>query len=191
MKSTYDKAMARVLEDEGGYSNDAGDPGGPTKYGITIHDVRSYLKPNATAADVKKLTVTQAKDIYAKHYALPIRYDDLPAGVDYAVFDYGINSGVSRAVRLLQTLVHAHVDGKVGDETIKDTLAQDPKQLINKIYDGREKFLRGLSSFRIFGKGWMRRTSGGRKAALAMAQVSPPPMKVTPKKGFFSVLLGK
>src|SRR5262245_3942254 len=46
----------RVLKHEGGatYTNHPADPGGPTKYGITIHDVRKYLKPGATASDVKK-----------------------------------------------------------------------------------------------------------------------------------------
>ena len=42
MRENYDRELAEVLEQEGGYSNDPGDPGGPTKYGITIWDARMY-----------------------------------------------------------------------------------------------------------------------------------------------------
>ena len=64
----YDKCLAITLDFEGGYSNDPGDPGGPTKYGITIIDVRKYLNPHATAADVRALSLDDAKTIYRKHY---------------------------------------------------------------------------------------------------------------------------
>ena len=52
--SSYDAALARLLAHEGGYTNDAADPGGPTNFGITIYDYRKYVKPDATAADVKR-----------------------------------------------------------------------------------------------------------------------------------------
>src|SRR6266576_2653586 len=130
MKETYDRAMAKVYKDEGGYSNDAGDRGGPTNYGITIRDARMYWKSDATAEDVRHMPKSVAKIIYEKHYGTPLHYNALPAGVDYAVLDYGINSGISRAARVLQKIVHAHVDGKIGPETIKDTMAMDPIKVI-------------------------------------------------------------
>ena len=40
--SSYDEALKRVLVHEGGYSNHPSDPGGPTNWGITIHDARAY-----------------------------------------------------------------------------------------------------------------------------------------------------
>src|SRR6266446_2473119 len=119
MKETYDRAIQQVFADEGGYSNDAGDPGGPTNWGITIHDARHYWKSDATTDDVKHMPKSVASEIYVKHYATPLHYNDLPAGVDYAVLDYGINSGISRAARVLQKIVHANVDGVIGNETIK------------------------------------------------------------------------
>ena len=51
---TYDQSLARLLAHEGGYTNHPADPGGPTNFGITIHDYRRYVKPGATAADVKE-----------------------------------------------------------------------------------------------------------------------------------------
>lgn len=168
MKQTYDEAMARVYEDEGGYSNDAGDPGGPTKYGITIHDARQYWKSNATAADVRAMPKSVAADIYSKHYANPIRYNDLPPGVDYAVLDYGINSGISRGAKVLQRIVGVPVDGQIGQSTIDATNKMDIETVINKIYDERLRFLQGLSTWSIFGKGWGSRVRRGRQLALSL-----------------------
>src|SRR5258705_5153236 len=98
--SSYDEALRRVIVHEGGYSNHPTDPGGPTNWGITIHDARAYWKTEATAADVRSMPVEVAKDIYRSKYWDAMRCDDLPAGVDYAVFDYGVNSGIGRAVRV-------------------------------------------------------------------------------------------
>jgi lysozyme family protein len=103
--SSYDDALKRVLVHEGGYSNHPSDPGGPTNWGITIHDARAHWKPDATAADVRAMPVAVAKQIYRSKYWDALRGDDLPAGVDYAVFDYGVNSGIGRAAKVLQRFV--------------------------------------------------------------------------------------
>lgn len=180
MKYTYDQAIQQVFEDEGGYSNDAGDPGGPTKYGITINDARLYWKKNATASDVKSMPKSVASDIYVKHYATPLKYDDLPAGVDYAILDYGINSGISRSAKVLQKLVGVTADGSIGPQTIAATNKKDPIQLINQIYDERLKFLKGLKTWSIFGKGWNSRCVRGRALALTLAKAPAPTTASTP-----------
>src|SRR4051812_39594887 len=119
--SSYDEALRRVLVHEGGYSNHPSDPGGPTNWGITIHDARAYWKKEATAADVRSMPVDVAKDIYRSKYWDAMCCDNLPAGVDYAVFDYRVNSGIARATRVLQRLVDTSVDGEVGPDTIVAT----------------------------------------------------------------------
>jgi lysozyme family protein len=174
MQQTYPEAMAKVLDDEGGYSNDAGDPGGPTNYGITIEDARMYWKHDATASDVRHMPRSVALDIYRKHYAAPVHYDDLPPGLDYTVFDYGINSGVSRATKVLQRFVGAGVDGRIGPETLsKVYAAQDLSGLIDKIWSERLHFLQNLGTWRLFGKGWGRRVSTGRALAHKLASEYP------------------
>jgi lysozyme family protein len=165
MKETYQDAMTRVYQDEGGYSNDPGDAGGPTMYGITIWDARKYWKPNATAADVKAMPKSVAAEIYEQHYAHPLAYDQLPAGVDYAVLDYGINSGISRSTKVLQRIVGVPVDGIMGPATISATNSANPVNLINAIYDERIAFLKRLGKPQ-FMKGWMSRCNRGRKLAL-------------------------
>lgn len=165
----YDESLRRLLADEGGYSNDAGDPGGPTKYGITIEDYRKYIDPKGTAKDVKNMTVAQAKRIYKAHYADPLHFDDLPSGVDYAVFDYGVNSGIYRAAKVLQQLVGAKADGIIGPQTLAAVAKKDPSELVKQICDERLAFLKRLKTWKLFGKGWGRRVRGVRTAALAMA----------------------
>src|SRR6185369_9289037 len=96
--SSYDEALRRVLVHEGGYSNHPSDPGGPTNWGITIHDARQYWKADATADDVKAMPLSVAIEIYRRRYWNAMNCDADPAGVDLATFDYGVNSGVGRAV---------------------------------------------------------------------------------------------
>src|SRR5690242_866448 len=107
--SSYDEALARLLAHEGGYSNHSSDPGGPTNFGITLADYRRYVKANATAADVRNMSVAVAKTIYREHYWNVVRGDELSAGVDYCVFDYAVHSGTERASKVLQRLIAAPV----------------------------------------------------------------------------------
>ena len=80
--SSYGEALRRVLAHEGGYTNHPSDPGGPTNFGITIGDYRHYVKPDATAADVRAMRLAQAKAIYRAKYWAALRCDEMPAGVD-------------------------------------------------------------------------------------------------------------
>ena len=190
MKSTYTQAMNYVYADEGGYSNDAGDPGGPTNYGITIGDARHYWKADATAQDVRSMPKNVAADIYQKHYADPLHYDDLPAGVDYAVLDYGINSGISRSAKVLQRIVGVNPDGLIGPITLEAVSKGSPVDLINKIYNERLSFLKALHTWPIFGKGWEARCVRGRKNALLMTKrISDlPTSPVAPSNWFIQLI---
>jgi lysozyme family protein len=164
MIDTYDEAMGKIFEDEGGYSDDAGDPGGPTMWGITIEDARTYWKKGATAQDVRHMPKSVAEKIYKKHYANPVNYDNLPPGIDYAVLDYGVNSGIRRAAVVLQRLVGVPVDGIIGPATVA-ACQGDISRLINHIYDERLHFLQNLGTWHLFGRGWGRRCREGRELA--------------------------
>ncbi len=168
--TSYDRILDGLLESEGTYSNDPGDSGGPTKYGITIWDVRMYVNPHATASDVRALTLAQAKEIYRTKYWNKVKGDQLPAGVDYSVFDYGVNSGVVRAARKLQQFVGVEQDGKIGPITIAATLKQNPDKLIDQINDERMHFLQGLGIWRLFGRGWTSRVKRVRSFSHQLAR---------------------
>jgi lysozyme family protein len=182
----YEEALKRLLAHEGGYSNHPSDPGGPTRFGITIHDYRKYVKPDASAADVRAMPLAHAKAIYRDRYWDAMRCDALPAGLDYAVFDYGVNSGVSRAVKVLRRLVGLSESAQMNDAVIADVRRHDAADLVARLCDERLAFLKRLRTWPVFGAGWSRRVAEVRRAALAMAKgpqsspsrQSPPPRAV-------------
>ena len=168
-QNTYDEALRRVLVHEGGYSNHPSDPGGPTNYGITIWDYRKYINPQGTARDVRNMTVDEAKKIFRERYWNVQRCDELPPGVDYCVFDYGVNSGIGRSGKVLRRLVgqkdHTHV---ISDEVIAAAAKRDPLAIIDAICMERLRFLKGLKTWSTFGRGWERRVREVREASRAM-----------------------
>lgn len=168
----YTRSLFNTLVHEGGhrYTNHPADPGGPTKYGITIHDVRRYLNPRATADDVRNLREEQAKTIYRERYWDRVRGDDLPRGVDYSVFDYAVNAGYGRAIPELGrcTVGAANV---VTDAMVRAARAR-PEAVIRCINDRRMRFQMGLGArYNVFKRGWARRINSVRAIALSMAGV--------------------
>ena len=170
MKSTYDVCLPLLLAHEGGYSNHPSDPGGPTNFGITIFDYRKYVKPGATAADVRAMTVDEAKRIYRTRYWDAQRCDELPAGLDYAVFDYGVNSGVGRSVKVLSRLLgFPDRPGAITDSVVVAARAADATTLVTRICDERLRFLQSLRTWPVFGTGWGRRVADVKATASVMA----------------------
>ena len=84
-----------------------------------------------------------------------------------AVFDFAVNSGVSRASKYFQAVVGVSQDGQIGVKTI--AAIKDAKSTINALCDRRMSFLRNLGTFMAFGRGWTRRVQGVRAKALEMA----------------------
>jgi lysozyme family protein len=144
--------------------------GGPTNFGITIADYRQYVKPGATAADVRAMRADEAKAIYRAHYWNAMRCDELPAGLDYALFDFGVNSGIGRAVKYLQRLLGLAADGRITDAIIAAASRRDAADLIARLCDERLAFLKHLKTWPVFGAGWGRRVAEVRAAALTMAR---------------------
>ena len=164
----FDACLAIVLVQEGGYTNDPQDPGGPTNLGITQKDLSDWLGHAATAEDVKALTKDTAREIYRTKYWNPLRCGDLPAGIDLIVFDFGVNAGLSRSVKTAQKVVGVQEDGSLGPITMGALSAIDPRDFINSFSDKRLAFYQSLPTWPHFGKGWTRRTEEVKKAALDM-----------------------
>jgi lysozyme family protein len=85
------------------------------------------------------------------------------------VFDFAVNSGVSRAAKYLQAVLGAAQDGQIGAKTL--AAITSPTNTINALCDRRMSFLRNLKTFLTFGKGWTRRVQGVRAHALEMVNV--------------------
>jgi lysozyme family protein len=114
MRENWDKAFDEVIKYEGGYVNNPRDPGGPTNLGITQATLSRWLGRAATVAEVKALTREKVKPIYKRYFWDVIKGDALPGGVDFATYDFAVNSGPSRAARYLQSVVGVKQDGKIG-----------------------------------------------------------------------------
>lgn len=183
MDRNFTRALKLVLAHEGGWADHPKDPGGATMKGVTIGTYRQYVNPKGTKEDLRKITDAQLAEVYRRHYWDVVKGDDLPDGVDYAVFDFAVNSGPSRAAKYVQAVVGASQDGKIGPATLKAIAAANPAQVINSLCGDRMAFLKKLPTWKTFGKGWTSRVSGVRKEALAMASQAPAPAIVVDDPG--------
>lgn len=160
--------LARVLKHEGGNDDDPRDPGGRTSRGITAARWAEWRQTHpGLPTDVWQAPQAEVEAIYKEKYWDVLWCDQLPPGVDYAVFDFGVNSGPARSAKFLQALVETDQDGEVGPLTVAATLAADPQQLINDFCDDRMTFLQGLGTWGTFGRGWTNRVNDVRRDALA------------------------
>lgn len=171
---SWEKSIARLLVHEGGYTNHPKDPGGPTNFGITLIDFRLYIDPKGTADDVRRMTKAQAINIYKLKYWNAMRCDMLPAGVEDAIFDYGVNSGIARAGRVLRRcLKMPDGNGRIDASVVTASFAVDDEMLVSAICDERMRFLRGLKTWPTFGRGWGTRVAEVRAYDLAIAHGTP------------------
>lgn len=161
MRENLEHALKWVLAHEGGYVNHPKDPGGATNMGVTQRTYNAYrARRGLPAQSVRGITSDEVAEIYKTQYWDAVRADDLPAGLDYAVFDYAVNSGPSRAMKDLQREVGAAPDGINGMRTMEGVNAADTFDLIERLCHRRMRFLRGLKHWPTFGKGWTRRVMG-------------------------------
>lgn len=173
----FRRCLEVVLAHEGGYSNHPADRGGPTNHGITLRTLaewRGVDPADLSAEAVASLSREEAEAIYLARFWNPIRGDELPPGLDLAVLDYAVNSGVRRAARALQGVVGASVDGVIGQKTLAAVRRADAPRTIDALCDQRLAFLRGLDTWGVFGRGWTRRVEDVRGKALAWARETMP-----------------
>jgi lysozyme family protein len=168
MKDNFERCLKLVLVHEGGWSDHPRDPGGATMKGVTLSTFRDFYGAHQTAETLRRITDAQISTIYRAGYWDPCRCNKLPLGVDFAVFDAAVNSGVRRASRWLQDSVLADVDGWIGPQTLSYTQGLDPVGVIERICDTRLAFLQRLATWPTFGRGWGRRVSETRRDAIVM-----------------------
>ena len=168
MEQNFDKCMEMLLVHEGGYVNHPSDPGGMTNLSVTK---KTYDHCHGTDIDkegMRNLTVQDVMPIYRTNYWERCRCQDLPPGVDWAVFDWAVNSGPGRSVKALQRAVGAFEDGIIGAQTLMAVTASQPHEIINRIAVHRDSYYRELKHFDTFGRGWIRRNDETREQAIDM-----------------------
>jgi lysozyme family protein len=169
VKDNFDKCFALVIDDEGGFVDHPKDPGGMTNLGVTRRNWEFYLNRNVTEIEMRGLTPDIVKPFYKAMYWDKIKGDQLPAGIDYAAYDFAVNSGTGRAAKYLQRIAGVADDGVIGPKSIEAIKACDPKQTVQALCDMRLNFLKRLPTFETFGKGWSRRVAEVRAKATEMA----------------------
>lgn len=122
--ANFDEAVAFVLENEGGYSDNANDAGGKTNFGIS--SLLLYALKGKYGNDVSKITLAQAKDIYYKEFWLKAPFTSLwNQRIANYVFDCCIMHGIDTGITILQRAVWAVLgyryiedDGFMGAKTL-------------------------------------------------------------------------
>ena len=178
MKKNFKRSLKHVLVHEGGWADHPKDPGGATMKGVTLMTFRRYFGEDQSKTALRNITDAQLGKIYRSGYWDKCHCDELPAGIDYAVFDAAVNSGPGRSVKWLQAAVGAKQDGGIGPKTLAKVAEHDTIEIAESICDRRLAFLRSLDNWSTFGKGWGRRVEGVRTTALELADAKKP--EITP-----------
>lgn len=194
MQTDYVVFVDRMITHyEGGYCWDAGDNGGPTKYGITCYDLAEHRHQTMTsmaawAPIVKSMTLVEAEAIYAEKYAKQIMFDQLKPGKDVVMFDYAVNSGSQRAVRSARALLNRPGSGVMTKDLLDAINAADAKWFVNAMCDERLHFMQNIrngTAWKKFGHGWASRITDLRTYAVNLigALTTAPPTVLIPRAG--------
>ena len=160
----YKAFIDRVIDKyEGGYGWSKNDPGGPTKYGITCYDLAEHRGQKMTsmatwAPIVHAMPLSEAEDIYQTKYANGVSFNLLPPGVDCAITDYAINSGIGRTNSVVPQLLGV----KTYAQAVVALQKVDAKKFIDDLCAERLRFMhaiRGGSAWAEYGRGWGSRVS--------------------------------
>lgn len=102
MNEKFDRLIEFVFQHEGYKSNDIGDPGKLTIWGIASlwypKEVEQMNK--LSPEDSKKI----AKNIYYKNYWLPLNCEKYPDKIALAILDSGVNCGIDTVKKWIEEL---------------------------------------------------------------------------------------
>lgn len=172
---------------EGGYVNDPDDPGGATKYGVTLATARRLGLDKTgdgtvDARDVRALSREDAVAIFITDYFEKPGIGRLPEAVQASVFDMYVNAG-SNAVRILQRLLNqmgqrVDVDGVIGPQTAaaaQAAAAAAPDHLADAYGIARRNYYYALADNRVASRKYARRRDGGKGGWIIRAEefISP------------------
>jgi lysozyme family protein len=188
----FERALAHVLEMEGGWDEDPYDPGGPTNRGITLAEFARHRGIDLTSAnfaalkaELKAIPPATVRRIYHESYWQAASCPELPPPLALFHFDAAVNQGVVGAARMLQQAVGAEIDGEIGPLTLAAVAARPVEEILTVYADVRRRRYRALPTFWRFGRGWLNRVSATLDLANDIARRMPPivPSQGKPSKG--------
>lgn len=161
---TTDDILDEILRREGGYSDRVQDGGGPTNYGITATTLGAWRKlgRTATRAEVRALTMEDARAIYCQQYITAPRLDRVTDDALRALLvDFGVHSGPVRAIKALQRAVDVPIDGVLGAQTLAALMALDAGVVYRAVLRERGELMAAIlqrdKTQLVFAAGWLRR----------------------------------
>ncbi|MCA0872863.1 peptidoglycan-binding protein [Seohaeicola saemankumensis] len=179
---TVRQIAEEIVAREGGYVNDPDDPGGATKYGVTIHTMRRLgldLTGDGVVgvADVRALSRAQAVDIFIRHYFERPRIAEMPAALQPSLFDMYVNAG-GNAVKILQRMLRdmgyaVSVDGAIGPQTLgaaRDAAEPDGVALRDAYGVARRNYYLRLADGRPASRKYARTRAGGKGGWIRRAE---------------------
>jgi lysozyme family protein len=158
--------VAFTLAEEGGLTDDPGDSGGLTNFGIS-----QAAFPDV---DIRNLTRDGAEAIYRSEYWARVQGDDprMLAGVDLMVFDMAVNAGVKTSAMMLQRCLGVEADGDIGEITLEAVACAVPARLIAALGAAQLAFYQSLPGWAKFGRGWGGRVARRQAEAMTMCNGS-------------------
>ena len=157
---------------EGGakFTNNSKDPGGATKFGVSLRFLKNLpLKwsdtnkdSKVTWQDVFALEPKNVESIFKEYFWKPVKADNLPDVIAMIMFDGAVNIGVNRISRMLQHLVGVTEDGQIGNKTLYAVDRHDVLLLAKGLLRLRSEYYYMLARETLwadaFIKGWINRT---------------------------------
>lgn len=169
MTKRFKECLQFVLKWEGGYSNHPNDPGGATNMGITQSVYNAWRgSKGLPPQDVRKITKEEVERIYWERYWTALRCDEIPRPLDIAVFDTGVNCGVGRAARWLNSILGiSPPTTKITNTTIEKLKKVDIIAVTHRFLQQRELHYHSIAQrnkkLQVFLKGWLNRLNDLRK----------------------------
>jgi len=130
-------SFQKTLAHEGGYANDHDDLGGETYKGISRHAhskwsgwviIEKYKNHHdfPTILDNDLELQKQVDLFYLYEFWLPLKADQIQNQTTAdSIFDFAVNSGLTTATRLVQSIVGTKIDGIIGVITLNKINSMD------------------------------------------------------------------
>jgi lysozyme family protein len=150
-----------ILRNEGGYANDPSDSGGRTYKGISENNFPNWKgwKIINKHEPLKRGEFIKDEDLdeeifnfYLVHFYYKLKLDQINnLYISAHLLDHGVNAGISNGVKCLQRALNdilsidIIVDGKIGPVTISEINNSNPKTLLSKLIEEREKYYKSIA----------------------------------------------